>query len=89
MKTLLLLTALVLGAVTSAHSNLESSTPADDSTVQKRPTEVSLTFSEAVEPRFSTFVVYPLGQGDPEALEEEADALLAQVLSATDDQRSR
>ncbi len=86
MKTCLLLTALMLGAFTAAHSSLESSTPAADSTVQERPTEVSLTFGEAVEPRFSTFLVYPLGLGggDPEALEEKADALLSRVLSTPD-----
>ena len=85
MKTLLFLTALVLGAFTLAHSSLESSTPADDSTVKKAPTEISLTFSEEIEPNFSTFVVYPLGQGeDHEALEEKADALLVQVLSTPD-----
>lgn len=86
MKTRLLLTALVLGTLASAHSSLKASTPADDSTVRQRPASVHLTFSEAVEPEFSTFVVYPLGQtkGDHEALESRAEALLARVLSAPD-----
>ena len=85
MKTALLLSILILGTLSFAHSSLVASTPADDSTVKKSPSQISLTFSEEVEPQFSTFVVYPLGQEkDHEALEKQADALLPQVLSAPD-----
>ena len=84
MKTLLLLTVLTLGTLSFAHSSLVASSPEDDSTVKERPAQISLTFSEEVEPQFSTFVVYPLGQGDHEALEKQADDLLPQVLAAPD-----
>ena len=88
MKTPLLRTVLTciltLGTLSFAHSSLVSSTPKDDSTVKERPAQISMTFSEEVEPQFSTFVVYPLGQGDHEALEEKADTLLPQVLSKPD-----
>ena len=88
MKTPLLRTVLTciltLGTLSFAHSSLVSSSPKDDSTVKERPAQISMTFSEEVEPQFSTFVVYPLGQGDHEALEEKADTLLPQVLSKPD-----
>ncbi len=89
MKTPLLCTVLTciltLGTLSFAHSSLVSSSPKDDSTVKERPTQISMTFSEEVEPQFSTFVVYPLGQEkDHEALEEKADTLLPQVLSKPD-----
>lgn len=45
---------------TLAHADLESSTPAANETLQVAPAEVSLTFTEAAEVRFSTFKVYPL-----------------------------
>ena len=72
MKTLVLLMTLALGTPTFAHSGLASSTPPDGSTVRERPATVSLTFGEAVEPRFSTFAVVPLDEAgvDPEALFE-------------------
>ena len=85
MKTPLLVTVLTLGTLSFAHSSLVSSSPEDDSTVKERPAQISMTFSEEVEPQFSTFVVYPLGQEkDHEALEEQADDLLPQVLSKPD-----
>jgi methionine-rich copper-binding protein CopC len=40
-----------------AHAHLRSATPAVDSTVQAPPTEVAITFSEGVEPKFSTIEV--------------------------------
>ncbi len=79
MRTLLLLTTLLLGTVGFTHSSLVSSRPAADSTVRERPATVTLTFSEAVEPRFSTFVVVPLGEA-----EADPEALLERVLSAPD-----
>ena len=88
MKTSLLCTVLTciltFGTLSFAHSSLVSSSPEDDSTVKERPAQISMTFSEEVEPQFSTFVVYPLGQGNHEALEEKADTLLPQVLSKPD-----
>ena len=40
-----------------AHAQLQRATPAVGSTVPRPPAEVELTFSEAVEPRFSTIAV--------------------------------
>ncbi len=86
MKTFITLIVLALGTAVLAHSSLVSSTPADDSTVSKRRTSMSLTFSEKVETGLSSFVVYPLGKADAdhEAFESEAEALLARVLSKPD-----
>ncbi len=60
MKHAFILT-LALTGVGFAHSELESSNPAAGEVLQAAPTEVSLTFTEAAEVRFSTFKVYPLG----------------------------
>lgn len=77
MKTLITLIVLALGTAVLAHSSLVSSTPADGSTVSKRPTSISLMFSEEVETSFSSFVVYSLGKADAdhEALEERSRSL--------------
>lgn len=40
-----------------AHAHLRSATPAVDSTVQTAPTQVAITYSEGVEPKFSTIEV--------------------------------
>jgi len=40
-----------------AHAHLRSATPGVDSTVTTPPTAVSITYSEAVEPKFSTIEV--------------------------------
>lgn len=41
----------------SAHAFLQTATPAVGSTVQASPPEVAITFTEGVEPRFSTIAV--------------------------------
>ena len=41
----------------SAHAFLQTATPAVGSTVQQPPTQVVITFTEGVEPKFSTIVV--------------------------------
>jgi methionine-rich copper-binding protein CopC len=52
-----LLVAGIFNAVPAfAHAHLREATPAADSTVAA-PTQVSISFSEAVEPKFSTVVV--------------------------------
>ena len=40
-----------------AHAHLHSATPAVDSTVQASPPDVAITYTEGVEPRFSTIEV--------------------------------
>lgn len=87
---------LTLAGVGVAHSELESSTPAANATLQAAPTEVSLSFSEAVEVRFSTFKVYPLDADiDPSAddararLNGLAGQLVSEVLETQGDDEAR
>ena len=55
----LIVTASLLGSAGAAfaHAHLRSANPAVDSTVATAPTEVAITFSEAVEPNFSSIEV--------------------------------
>lgn len=48
---------LALTAAASAHAFLKSAQPAVGSTVPAAPAQVTITFTEAVEPRFSTIAV--------------------------------
>ena len=56
---LLVLSALLTGAPTlaRAHAQLQTSDPAVGSIVRTAPEQVAITFSEAVEPRFSSIAV--------------------------------
>jgi methionine-rich copper-binding protein CopC len=57
-KTRILATALVIAAgQASAHAFLKTATPAVGSTVAQPPGEVVITFTEGVEPRFTTISV--------------------------------
>lgn len=94
-RTLLVLT-LALAGVGAAHSELASSTPADGDVLGAPPAEVRLTFTEAVEVRFSTFKVYPLGADvNPSADDAEArlnglaGALVSEVLETQGDDDAR
>jgi len=92
-KYVLILT-LAFAGVGAAHSELESSTPAANATLQAAPPVTSLTFSEAVEVRFSTFKVYPLGAdtdlaNTPEAQNGLAGALVSEVLETQGDDEAR
>ena len=51
------LLSLAAASPALAHSELASATPAVNSTVQQAPSEVSITFTEEVEPRFSSIHV--------------------------------
>ena len=58
-----------LPAVAAAHTELESSTPAAGDNVDTEPTEVTLTFSEELDPDGSSFTVvdadgHEVGSGD-------------------------
>jgi copper(I)-binding protein len=62
--------ACLIGHAAFAHAHLQGSSPAADSTVTPAPQEVTITFSEAVEPRFSTIQVIGadgkrIDQGEP------------------------
>ena len=58
MTRILLATALLLAPATAfAHAHYRSSTPADGATVAAAPPELSVTYSEGVEPRFSSIEV--------------------------------
>lgn len=81
---LLLAVSLLWGGAAYAHADLASSTPAAGAVLEHPPAEVSLTFTEAVEVRFSTFKVYALGADlDFEAEDAEArlNGLAAQLVS--------
>ena len=83
-RVLALLLTLTVAGVALAHSELESSTPAAGTVLQVAPTKASLSFSEAVEVRFSTFKVYPLDADiDPSADDAEArlNGLAGQLVS--------
>jgi copper resistance protein C len=54
-------TLTILPAVAFAHAHLAGAVPAADSTVTSIPTEVSLHFTEALEPRFSSIEVESQG----------------------------
>ena len=59
---------LLLGAgLAFAHAELETATPAQNSTVTTLPNEITLNFSEAVEVGFSLFKVYKLDETAPAA----------------------
>jgi methionine-rich copper-binding protein CopC len=45
------------GRAAQAHAHLRSAVPAPDSMLDVAPTQVAITFSEALEPRFSTIEV--------------------------------
>lgn len=82
-RTFALILTLALAGVGVAHSELESSTPAANATLQTAPSEVSLSFSEAAEVRFSTFKVYPLGADidSADAAEAQLNGLAGQLMS--------
>ncbi len=65
MRTLLILAALlavVLGAPAArAHAHLDHASPVAGSTVSPAPNEVSLAFTESLEPAFSTVTVTDSG----------------------------
>ena len=54
---LLSLPGLLLPSLAHAHAHLRQAEPPVGGTVRSAPAQVDLTFSEAVEPRFSTVVV--------------------------------
>ena len=83
MKLVLSLMLTLIAGVAFAHSELESSAPAANATVPAAPTEVSLTFTEAVEVRFSTFKVYPLGADidSADAAQARVNGLAGQLVS--------
>ncbi len=60
-RAVILTLALAEFGSTLAHADLENSTPTAGEVLEAAPAEVSLTFTEAAEVRFSTFKVYPLG----------------------------
>ena len=62
--------ACLIGQAAFAHAHLLAATPAADSVVTQTPPEVTITFSEPVEPRFSTIQVTAadgkrIDQGEP------------------------
>lgn len=55
--TVALLCTIVMPFTASAHAFLETAIPAVGSTIRTAPAEVAITFTEGVEPAFSTIVV--------------------------------
>ena len=76
-RTLSLTLLLLLPGFALAHAELNASSIEDGATLTQKPTEVSLTFSEAAELGFSTFKVYPLSTqaatAEPASTEEHGD----------------
>lgn len=96
MKSLFFALTLALAGVGGAHAELASSTPSAGAVLESSPAEVSLTFTEAVEVRFSTFKVYALGTDvDPDDTDAEARLnglaaqLVSEVLDAPEDTDAR
>lgn len=73
-KVIVALSMLGLVSVVSAHAELAASSIEDGSSLTAAPSEITLTFTEAVEAGFSTFKLYPLdlaAEGAPHAEAEE------------------
>lgn len=88
-RALLPLLAVALSGFAGAHSYLERSVPAEDAVVSA-PREVRLAFNEAVEVKYSTVKVYPVGvSGDPLKVNGAAGALKSRVLALKNDAKDR
>lgn len=88
MRTLILVALLAAGPAL-AHASVTKVAPAENATVSA-PKEVRLTFSEAVNPRFSIFKVYALNAtGSALTLDRAADALVAAKLRVRNDATAR
>ena len=57
LATLVTLGALSAASPAFAHAHLRSATPAVDGTVSTSPSDIAITYSEGVEPKFSTIEV--------------------------------
>lgn len=89
MRKLLLSLAASLLSVACAHSGLEKATPAENARVSA-PKQVTLTFSEPMELRFSTFKVFPVNvSGDALKVNGAAGALKTKLLMAKNDAAQR
>ena len=86
MKSLLWLALVCCGTTSFAHSELVSAKPADASVLSTRPAVVTLTFSEAVEPSFSTFMLRPLTDTDTAIVSSGREAFIAEALTDASDQ---
>lgn len=96
MRRVLLTLTLALAGSALAHAELSSSTPADGAVLSAAPAVVTLTFTEAVEVRFSTFKVYPLTADIAPAAEDAqaqfgglAGQLVSEVLETRGDEDAR
>ena len=94
-RALILLASLCLG-VGFAHADLESASPEQNAVLAEPPPEIVLSYSEAVEVRFSTFKVYPLAvTGDLTQPQDRlriggaAATLVSEVLPLQGDEESR
>lgn len=88
LNRLFALLSLLLGAAL-AHTEVSAVTPARGATVAA-PRQVTLTLSEPVSLRFSTFKVYPLtASGNAAAVQQAAATLARTALDAKDDAAAR
>ncbi|GBF04654.1 putative copper resistance protein CopC90 [Deinococcus aerius] len=88
LKRLLALLPLTLGAAL-VHTEVTAVTPARGATVPA-PQQVTLTLSEPVSLRFSTFKVYPLtASGNAAAVQQAAATLAKTALDARNDAAAR
>ncbi|GIW32031.1 MAG: hypothetical protein KatS3mg071_2205 [Meiothermus sp.] len=87
MRRLLISATLALAGVALSHAYLVNSSPVENALLRRPPGEVRLSFTEAVELRFSQFAVYALEVPnerwrDAGWLQEQAKALAEKALSA-------
>lgn len=95
-RALLIVTALTLFGAAQAHADLETSSPIAGEVLAELPEAVTLSFTEPVEVRFSTFKVYPL-EAEIDMSEENAaqrlnglaGRLVSDVLEARGDEEAR
>lgn len=71
-KTLTLATLMMTAAAAFAHAKLQTSTPADGTTVTAAPTELRLTYNEPVEVSMSTIKI--TGAGDTAVVADKVTA---------------
>ncbi len=94
--TLALALVLTGAGAAFAHAELASSTPAEGETLAQAPSQVTLSFTERLEVRFSTFKVYPL-EAEVDMTEPDAGArlsglagqLVSEVLGVQGDEEAR
>lgn len=95
-KLFLLTVALLLEGAAYSHAYLETSSPTEGEVLAQPPGDVTLSFTEPLEVRFSTLKVYPLdaeldleAENAAQRLNALAGQLVSDVLELQDDEEAR